>query len=83
MTDAWLAMAMGLLIFLATLISIEVGISVALIEIVLGVIAGNFLRRAPSVTCEPLFPMHRELPQRCACTGLLRSSWATVRIPRA
>jgi Kef-type K+ transport system membrane component KefB len=43
MADAWIAMLMGLLIFAATLISVEVGISVALIEIVLGVIGGNFL----------------------------------------
>jgi Kef-type K+ transport system membrane component KefB len=42
MNDAWIAMLMGLLVFLATLISVEVGISVALIEITLGVIAGNF-----------------------------------------
>jgi Kef-type K+ transport system membrane component KefB len=43
MSDAWIGMLMGLLIFLATLISVEVGISVALVEITLGVIAGNFL----------------------------------------
>lgn len=43
MIDAWAAMAMGLLIFLATIISVEVGISVALIEILLGVFAGNAL----------------------------------------
>lgn len=41
MTDAWVAMVMGLLIFLATIISVEIGVSVALIEIVLGVVAGN------------------------------------------
>lgn len=43
MSDAWIAMIMGLLIFLATIISVEVGISVALIEILLGVVGGNFL----------------------------------------
>lgn len=43
MTDAWIAMLMGLLAFLATIISVEIGISVALIEITLGVIGGNFL----------------------------------------
>jgi Kef-type K+ transport system membrane component KefB len=43
MADAWIAMVMGLLILAATLISVEVGISVALIEIVLGVAAGNFM----------------------------------------
>ena len=36
--SAWMAVAL-----LASLISIRVGISVALIEIVLGVLAGNFL----------------------------------------
>lgn len=48
MTDAQIPMLMGLLIFLATLISVEVGISVALIEIVLGVIGGNFLGLHPT-----------------------------------
>ncbi len=43
MADAWIAMVMGLLIFAGSLLSVEVGISVALIEIVLGVVAGNFL----------------------------------------
>jgi Kef-type K+ transport system membrane component KefB len=43
MTDAWIAMAMGLLIFLAAMVSVELGISVALIEIALGVLAGNVL----------------------------------------
>jgi len=43
MADAWTAMVMGLVIFLATLISVEVGISVALVEVTLGVVAGNFL----------------------------------------
>jgi Kef-type K+ transport system membrane component KefB len=36
-------MIMGLLIFAAALVSVELGISVALIEIVLGVVAGNSL----------------------------------------
>lgn len=43
MSDAWIAMIMGLLIFLATIVSVEFGISVALIEILLGVVGGNFL----------------------------------------
>lgn len=43
MIDARTAMLMGMLIFASTLVSVEVGISVALIEIVVGVIAGNFL----------------------------------------
>jgi Kef-type K+ transport system membrane component KefB len=43
MTDAWIAMVMGLFIFAGSLISVEVGVSVALIEIILGVIAGNFI----------------------------------------
>jgi Kef-type K+ transport system membrane component KefB len=41
MTDAWIAMVMGLFIFAASLLSVEVGVSVALIEIIFGVIAGN------------------------------------------
>lgn len=43
MTDAWIAMMMGLFIFAGSLLSVEVGVSVALIEIVLGVVAGNFI----------------------------------------
>jgi len=43
MADSWTPMVMGLAIFLATLISVELGISVALIEITLGVVAGNVL----------------------------------------
>ena len=43
MENAWIAMLMGLLILLATMASVELGVSVAIIEIVLGVIAGNFL----------------------------------------
>ncbi len=42
MENAWIAMVMGLLILLATMASVELGISVAIIEICLGVIAGNF-----------------------------------------
>lgn len=37
------AVAAGLLVFLASMVSVEVGVSVALIEISLGVIAGNVL----------------------------------------
>jgi Kef-type K+ transport system membrane component KefB len=43
MADGQIPVVMGLLIFVATIISVEVGISVALIEIVLGVLAGNLL----------------------------------------
>lgn len=43
MPDAQIPMVMGLLTFLATIVSVEIGISVALVEIVLGVLAGNFL----------------------------------------
>jgi len=41
--NTWIAMIMGLLILLASMASVELGISVALVEIGLGVIAGNFL----------------------------------------
>lgn len=43
MENAWIAMVMGLLILLASMASVELGISVALIEIGFGIIAGNFL----------------------------------------
>ncbi len=43
MENTWIAMIMGLLILLASMASVELGISVALVEIGLGVIAGNFL----------------------------------------
>jgi Kef-type K+ transport system membrane component KefB len=43
MDSAWIAMAMGVLILLASMASVELGISVALIEIVVGVAAGNWL----------------------------------------
>jgi Kef-type K+ transport system membrane component KefB len=42
--DQYIALMIGLLIFLGSLISVETGISVALIEITLGVIGGNFLK---------------------------------------
>ena len=41
MDNAWLAMAMGILILLASMASVELGISVALIEILLGVVGAN------------------------------------------
>ena len=44
MADQYIALVIGLLVFLASLISVEAGISVALIEITLGVIGGNFLK---------------------------------------
>jgi len=43
MVDGYIAVGMGLLVFLAAILSVELGVSVALIEIVLGVIGGNFL----------------------------------------
>lgn len=43
MSDLQIPVVMGLLIFIATIVSVEIGISVALIEIILGVLAGNFL----------------------------------------
>jgi Kef-type K+ transport system membrane component KefB len=48
MTDHYIALVIGLLIFLASLISVETGISVALVEITLGVIGGNFLKLSPT-----------------------------------
>jgi len=41
MENAWIAMGMGILILVASMASVELGISVALIEIVLGVVAAN------------------------------------------
>src|SRR3990172_9251509 len=41
--NLWMAMIAGVLILLASMASVEAGISVALIEITLGVDAGNFL----------------------------------------
>lgn len=43
MKNAWVAMVMGLLILLASVMSVELGLSVALVEIALGIVAGNFL----------------------------------------
>jgi Kef-type K+ transport system membrane component KefB len=43
MENLWIAMIMGALILAASMASVELGISVALIEIVLGVAAGNWL----------------------------------------
>ncbi len=43
MESLWIAMIAAILILMASVVSIEAGISVALIEITLGVIAGNFL----------------------------------------
>jgi Kef-type K+ transport system membrane component KefB len=44
LADQYIALVIGLLVFLGSLISVEAGISVALIEITLGVIGGNFLK---------------------------------------
>jgi len=43
MENLWIAMVMGALILVASMASVELGISVALIEIILGVAAGNWL----------------------------------------
>ena len=43
MESLWIAMGMGILILVASMASVELGISVALIEILLGVAAGNWL----------------------------------------
>ena len=48
MPDHYIALIIGLLVFLGSLISVETGISVALIEITLGVIGGNFLTLSPT-----------------------------------
>lgn len=48
MPDQYIALVIGLLVFLGSLISVETGISVALIEITLGVIGGNFLKLSPT-----------------------------------
>ena len=48
MPDHYVALIIGLLVFLGSLISVETGISVALIEITLGVIGGNFLKLSPT-----------------------------------
>jgi len=46
--DQYIALIIGLLVFLGSLVSVETGISVALIEITLGVIGGNFLKISPT-----------------------------------
>lgn len=48
LADHYIAFIVGLLVFLGSLISVETGISVALIEITLGVIGGNFLGLSPT-----------------------------------
>ena len=48
MPDQYIALIIGLLVFLGSLVSVETGISVALIEITLGVIGGNFLKLTPT-----------------------------------
>ena len=48
MPDHYIALIIGLLVFLGSLISVETGISVALIEITLGIIGGNFLKLTPT-----------------------------------
>jgi hypothetical protein len=41
--DIYTGMVLSALIFLASLVSVELGISAAIVEIALGVVAGNFL----------------------------------------
>ncbi len=41
--DIYRGMVLACLIFLASLVSVELGISAAIIEIILGVLAGNFI----------------------------------------
>jgi Kef-type K+ transport system membrane component KefB len=48
MPDHHVALIIGLLVFLGSLISVETGISVALIEITLGVVGGNFFNLTPT-----------------------------------
>ncbi len=48
LADQYFALLISLLVFLASLVSVEMGISVALIEITLGVIGGNFLGLTPT-----------------------------------
>ncbi len=43
MEQLWIAMLAGLLVVLASMASVELGVSLTLIEISLGVVAGNFL----------------------------------------
>lgn len=43
MDDLYIAMLLGMLILLASMVSVELGLSVAIVEIVLGVVAGNLL----------------------------------------
>lgn len=57
MSDHYIAFIIGLLVFLGSLVSVETGISVALIEITLGVIGGNFLKVSPI----SVFPSFRVL----------------------
>jgi len=48
LTDHYTALIIASLVFLGGVISVETGISVALIEITLGVIGGNFLNLSPT-----------------------------------
>ncbi|HEX3035456.1 MAG TPA: cation:proton antiporter [Thermodesulfobacteriota bacterium] len=48
MDNTYIALIMGLLIFLASIISVKAAISVAIIEIAMGVIGGNFLGLHPT-----------------------------------
>jgi len=48
MPGHYVAFIIGLLVFLGSFVSVETGISVALIETTLGVIGGNFLKLTPT-----------------------------------
>ncbi|MBI2953773.1 MAG: cation:proton antiporter [Chloroflexi bacterium] len=43
MEDQWIALAVSALALLASVVSVELGLSIAIVEIILGVIAGNVL----------------------------------------
>jgi Kef-type K+ transport system membrane component KefB len=45
--DLYIAMVLSVLILLASMISVELGVTVAIVEIVLGVVAGNVLGISP------------------------------------
>jgi hypothetical protein len=47
-SDQYIAPIIGLLVLVGSLVSVEAGISVALIEITLGVIGGNLLKISPT-----------------------------------
>jgi Kef-type K+ transport system membrane component KefB len=48
LSDHYIAFIISFLIFLGSIISVETGVSVALIEIILGVLGGNYLKISPT-----------------------------------